>query len=61
MVVVDVRDHCGAEVERIGCIEPAAQANLADQQVDPRRHVGKCEHCQHLELCGLAQLGGYGV
>ncbi len=58
MVVVDVRDHSCAEVERIGRVEPAAEADLAHEQVDPRCHVCQCQHRQHLELSGLAELGG---
>ncbi len=58
MVQVDVRDDGDAEIEGVGCIEPATESDFADQSVNPGREVGERHHGEHLELCRLAHLDG---
>src|ERR1035437_8237531 len=39
VVEVDVGDDSNTQIERVGRVEPASEANLADQPIDPRRQV----------------------
>ena len=56
MVVIDVGDDRHPEVEGVGGIEPAAEADLANKPIDARCEVCERHAGQHLELGSLADL-----
>ena len=58
VVEVDVRDDRDSEVERVGRVEPAAETDLAHQDVGPRGEIRDRHRGQHLELRRRTLLGG---
>ena len=56
MIERDVCDHADAEIEDVGGVQAAAQANLADEQVDAgTRKVKERRAGEDLELGGRSE------